>query len=130
MNKHTALTQLRHAKATMLRWREYARQPLGSGAAIGSKGVPPAKPTECRFGAWFHGMGNELLGHLPEFCAIRDTHSTLHEIHVQIHQHLLSDEVEFAKQQWKHFSDTFHQLLDAIIALEKDLEHQLKPQPV
>ena len=128
MSQHTALMQLRHAKAALLRWREYARQPLGSGAAIGSKGVPPAQATECHFGAWFHGAGSELLGHLPEFCAIRDSHSTLHEIHVKIHHHLSSDEAEYAKQHWKRFSDTFHQMLDAIIALERDLEHQLKPQ--
>lgn len=128
MNKHTALMQLRHAKAALLRWREYARQPLGSGATIGSKGVPPAQATECHFGAWFHGSGSELLGHLPEFRAIRDTHSILHAIHVQIHQHLSSDEIEHAKQHWKSFTDTFHQMLDAMIALEKDLEHQLKLQ--
>lgn len=128
MDKQAALSQLRNAKSAMLRWREYARHHSVSGSAIGSKGVPAAEHTECRFGAWFHGSGTDLLGHLPEFCAIRDTHSELHQIHVQIHHHLLSDEIEFAKQQWKHFSDIFHQMIDDIISLEKCLEQQLHLQ--
>jgi hypothetical protein len=130
MDKHTALLQLRDAKSAMLHWREYARQHLSSGASIGSKGAPSAKPNEYIFGKWFHGEGSDLLGHLPEFCAIRESHSTLHGIHAQIHHHLLSDEVEYAKQQWKHFTDTFHRMLDAIIALEQHLEHQLKLQAI
>ena len=127
MDKIAALTQLRHAKSAMLRWREYSHQRMVSGMAIGSKGAP-VKPTECEFGKWFHGAGAAQLGHIPQFCTIRDTHSTLYEVHKQIHHHLLSDELEFAKQQWKHFTQLFHQMLDAIIALEKDLEHQIKPQ--
>ena len=127
MDKTTALSQLRHAKSAMVRWREYAHHHMVSGAVVGSKGTP-VSPTECEFGKWFHGRGAELLGHIPQFCAIRDTHSALYEVHKQVHHHLLSEELEYAKQQWKHFTQIFHQMLDAIVALEKDLEHQIKPQ--
>lgn len=127
MDHTAALSQLRHAKSAMIHWREYAHQRVVSGAIVGSKGAP-VKPTECEFGKWFHGKGAELLGHTPQFSTIRDTHSSLYEVHKQIHHHLLSDEMEYAKQQWKHFTQIFHQMLDAIVALEKDLERQIKPQ--
>lgn len=127
MDKTAALSQLRQAKSAMLHWREYAHHRMVSGAVVGSKGTP-VKPDECEFGKWFHGRGAEMLGHIPQFCTIRDTHSTLHDVHKQIHHHLLSDELEYAKQQWKHFTQIFHQMLDAMIALEKDLERQLQPQ--
>lgn len=127
MDKTIALSQLRHARSAMIHWREYAHQRVVSGVVVGSKGAP-VKSSECEFGKWFHGSGTEMLGHIPEFCAIRDNHSALYEVHKQIHHHLLSDEIEFAKQQWKHFTRIFHQMLDAMIALEKDLEHQIEPQ--
>ncbi|MFA7240246.1 MAG: hypothetical protein WC091_09045 [Sulfuricellaceae bacterium] len=127
MDSIAALSQLRNAKSAMLHWREYAHQRLVSGVVIGSKGTPVA-PTQCEFGKWFHGAGAEMLGHIPQFCTIRDTHSTLYEVHKQIHHYLLSDELEYAKQQWKHFTHLFHQMLDAIIVLEKDLEHQIRPR--
>lgn len=129
MDNVAALSQLRDAKSAMLRWREYAHQHMVSGVVVGTKGAP-VEPTKCEFGMWFHGTGAEMLGHIPQFRIIRDAHFSLYEAHKQIHHHLLSDELEYAKQQWKHFTHLFHQMLDAIVALEKDLEQQIRPQTI
>ncbi len=39
-----------------------------------------ADHTQCRFGKWYHGKGNKLLGHLSSFKAIDEPHKKFHEL--------------------------------------------------
>lgn len=126
MDTQSILSEMRNTRFALVRWNQYAYLSL-SGAKVGDK-KPPLDPEHCRFGKWFHEKGAELLGHHPHFHSICETHSGLHELHQRIQNHLHSDEIEHAKEQWKHFAQMFRHMLDTMIALEQSLEAHLRVQ--
>lgn len=127
VDTQSILAELRNTRFALVRWKQYAYRGL-FGAKVGDK-TPPLDPEECRFGKWFQDKGAELIGHHPHFHALCDTHVHLREQHRRIQEHLHSDEIEHAREQWKHFVETFRHLLDTMIALEQALEAHLHLQP-
>ncbi|MCA6064271.1 CZB domain-containing protein [Thalassolituus marinus] len=84
-DRETVLLQIRKAKTAHLRWRAYAMA-LSSGYAV-EEGQLPLQPTECQFGCWYYGAGQELKN-LPAFKAIEAPHQRLHKIYSDIFQQL------------------------------------------
>jgi len=95
-DRETVLLQIRKAKTAHLRWRAYAMA-LSSGYAV-EEGQLPLKPTECQFGCWYYGAGQELKS-LPAFQAIEVPHQRLHKIYSDIFQQLFDQpEPSFLKK--------------------------------
>ena len=76
MIKDDVLSRLKKAKTAHLRWRTYA-EALVSGVDEAIDQLP-VKHTDCDFGCWYHGDGQELA-HLDLFNEIGLVHQTLHE---------------------------------------------------
>ena len=127
METQSILSELRNTRFALVRWNQYAYLSL-FGAKVGDK-KPPFDLEECKFGQWLQGKGAELLGHHPHFHSICDTHSNLRELHQRIQDHRHSDEIEHAKEQWKHFAQAFRHMLDTMITLEQSLEAHLRLKP-
>ncbi len=119
MDKHAALLELRQARSALVRWRQYVHG-LTTGHTVGSR-ANPIEPHQCAVGQWLHGNGKELLGHIPQFHAIHESHATLHQLHDQLHRHVLEEEAEHARQKWQHLSQVFHEVMDSLTAVEHEL---------
>lgn len=76
MIKDDVLSRLKKAKTAHLRWRTYA-EALVSGVDEAIDQLP-VKHTDCEFGHWYHGDGQEL-SHLDLFNEIGLVHQALHE---------------------------------------------------
>ncbi|WP_430461275.1 CZB domain-containing protein [Thalassolituus sp. LLYu03] len=83
--KDQILNQIRRAKTAHLRWRAYAMA-LSSGYEV-EEGQLPLQPTDCQFGCWYHGAGQQLAA-LPEFTAIDRPHRDVHRIYQDIFEQL------------------------------------------
>lgn len=56
-------------------------------------------PTQCRFGVWYVGLGQQCYGHLPAFLAIKDIHQRVHETAIDILRLRNLGEITVAKSQ-------------------------------
>ena len=122
MDKHAALDELRQARFALVRWRQYA-QGLTSGMAVGARAAP-VEAHECVLGQWFHGKGRELLGHLPQYHTVKESHTRLHEIHSELHDLVADEQHEHIHHAWQRLTDVYHEILDGFVALERHLgEH-------
>lgn len=83
MQHPSPLQQIQRAKTAHLRWRAYA-QALVSGYEI-EEGQSPLEHTDCQFGHWYYGAGQELQ-HLDAFRAIEAPHQRLHATYKRIYQ--------------------------------------------
>ena len=81
MNKKEVLSQLRQAKSAHIQWRSYA-QALIVGIPVEQDHVPVIH-TECKFGKWYYGPGQELSS-LSSYAAIDMPHEMLHQIYMKI----------------------------------------------
>lgn len=119
MDTQSILNELRRTRLALVRWNQYVHfSPRG--AAASAKRLP-LDPEHCGFGKWFYAQGEELLGNLPHFHSLRENHGRLRDILANIHQHLSSDEIDRAHQQRKHYTQTFQQVVDTMMALEASL---------
>jgi len=89
MEKKMIITQLRKAKTAHIRWRSYA-QALVSGVPMDENKVPVIY-TDCDFGRWYYGEG-QALADLAGYRAIDDPHERLHQVYLDIFQHLFEEE--------------------------------------
>lgn len=81
MNKKEVLSQLRLAKSAHIQWRAYA-QALIAGIPVEKDHVPVIH-TNCKFGKWYYGPGQELSS-LSSYGAIETPHEMLHQIYIKI----------------------------------------------
>jgi hypothetical protein len=86
MNKGDALSTIRKAKSAHIKWRSFA-QALIAGVEVTDDKIPKLH-TECEFGRWYHGPGQEHLGHLDSFQAIASPHEMLHAVYARIYETL------------------------------------------
>ncbi len=89
MEKAEALSMLQAAKSAHIQWRARA-QALVSGIPLEKEQVPVAY-TDCKFGKWYYGLGQQLSG-LGTYRAIEEPHQQLHLIYMKIFKHLFGDD--------------------------------------
>ncbi len=89
MEKQKILEKLRAAKAAHIRWRSYA-QALMAGLPVDESKVPIIH-TDCDFGKWYYGQGQEL-SHIPTFRAIETPHESLHYLYMKLFKLLFQEE--------------------------------------
>ena len=75
------INKLRTAKMAHKRWVSHASA-LIEGIPI-EKGQVPINYTECIFGTWYYGEGQDLR-HLKEFNDIEEPHTKLHLVYMEI----------------------------------------------
>jgi hypothetical protein len=92
MNKEETLTHLRNAKKAHITWVQRAHA-LIEGLPIEKEQVPVGC-TECKFGLWFYGEGQEL-GMIPNMDCLKEIeklHFELHDVYMKIFKIYFSDE--------------------------------------
>lgn len=89
MDKKEILIQLRRAKSAHIQWRSYA-QALVAGIPVEKDHVPIIH-TDCKFGQWFYGPGQQLAS-LSFFNAIDVPHEMLHQIYMRIFKLLFGED--------------------------------------
>ncbi len=102
MSKEETLTQLRNAKKAHIRWVQRAKA-LTEGLPV-EKDAIPMESTECLFGQWFYGDGQNL-GLLPGmdcFKQIEHKHNELHDIYMKIFK------IYFGEMNRSFFSKLFN----------------------
>lgn len=95
MNKGDALAAIRKAKSAHIKWRAFA-QALIAGVEVTDDKIPKLH-TECEFGRWYYGLGQEHLGHLESFRAIDTPHEVLHAVYARIYDTLHGKEGGWSK---------------------------------
>ncbi len=114
LNKKTrleALDALLHARMTHTRWvSEVMHNELPCVAA---------EATDCDFGKWLYVAKGEL-GDLPEFLAMQQPHTDLHEVYKVLHRHPSHDHL---RGEIRVLST---ELIRAIDALEKRLNRPIQ----
>jgi len=81
MNKEEILTEINKAKNAHVLWFANAMA-LSVGTNPGESSVPK-KHTECTFGKWYYGSGQEN-SHLKSYKAIGSVHTELHDKYNEI----------------------------------------------
>lgn len=92
MNKEETLTHLRNAKKAHITWVQRAHA-LIEGLPIEKEQVP-VSCTECKFGLWFYGEGQQL-GMMPGMDILKEIetfHYELHDVYMKIFKIYFSDE--------------------------------------
>lgn len=92
MNKEETLTHLRNAKKAHITWVQRAHA-LIEGLPIEKEQVP-VSCTECKFGLWFYGEGQQL-GMMPSMDILKEIetlHYELHDVYMKIFKIYFSDE--------------------------------------
>lgn len=129
MERKTLITQLRKAKTAHIRWRSYA-QALISGLPMDEDKVPVIY-TDCEFGRWYYGEG-QALSRLPGYRAIDEPHERLHELYMDIVQHLFDeDDISFfdrligrsGKSAESHHTEAHKKLEELLHISERLLGH-------
>ena len=104
---------LRRAKSAHIRWRSYAHG-LVTGVPVSDDKIP-VQHTECAFGQWYYGEGQERLGDMAIFQDLEGPHEMLHGIYAQIHEAVQQDKKSKARK-----------LFDELLAVSRDLMGQLE----
>jgi len=89
MNRKDALAMIQAAKSAHVQWRARA-QALVAGIPM-EKGQVPITYTDCKFGKWYYGVGQQLLV-LESYRAIEEPHEQLHLVYMEIFNHLFGDD--------------------------------------
>jgi hypothetical protein len=138
MTKKEALNMLYAARSAHIQWRARA-QALVAGIPIEKEHVPISY-TDCKFGRWYYGDGQQLSALLRSYRGIEEPHEKLHIVYMQIFNALYGEDnlsmleklfgaakkhkaekislVERLLPQLIHIS---HTLLEAIDILEKEI---------
>ena len=99
MAKSDVLLQLRNAKKAHIKWVQRAHV-LVEGLTI-DKDAIPMQSTDCVFGEWFYGEGQQiaLMPGMDCFKEIEKRHNELHEVYLDIYKIYFdeSDKSFFAK---------------------------------
>lgn len=110
--KTEALSRIRQAKSSHIRWRAYA-QGLVAGVKVKDERLP-IRHTDCQFGKWYFGEGDELLGRIGIYQDIEGPHEMLHSIYEQIYK--LVGQGRF---------DMAHTKLDELVGVSRTLIEQI-----
>ena len=86
MDKMAALAALRAATSAHIKWRAYA-QALIAGVEV-SEVNAPVRHTDCVFGKWYYGEGQQHLGSLASYRDAEVPHQMLHAIYGKIFETL------------------------------------------
>lgn len=92
MNKEETLTHLRNAKKAHITWVQRAHA-LIEGLPIEKEQVP-VSCTECKFGLWFYGEGQQLAM-MPSMDCLKEIeilHYELHDVYMKIFKIYFSDQ--------------------------------------
>ena len=138
MNRTEALEMVRAARSAHIQWRARA-QALAAGLPVEKEQVPVLH-TDCKFGKWYYGPGQELR-FLESYRAVEDPHEQLHGVYMKLFGLLFveaspsmfskffgSRRKQDAKRQAeaeeivRHLISISRTLLEAIEWLEKDLK--------
>jgi Chemoreceptor zinc-binding domain len=92
MTKNEALSAIRRAKSSHIKWRAFA-QALIAGVAVTDEKLP-REHTECDFGKWYYGDGKVHLWHLESYRGVETPHEMLHAIYSRIYNVLHGMEEE------------------------------------
>ncbi|MBI5329203.1 MAG: CZB domain-containing protein [Betaproteobacteria bacterium] len=117
--KHQILSELRKAKAAHIKWRSYAYA-LVSGLDIEPE-YSPLEHTDCAFGKWYHGAGQERFGHLDTYAGIDVPHRILHKIYHRIYHLAHSGQNALAEQEAKRLTELSRQVLESLELVEQEV---------
>lgn len=134
MNKKEVLNEINKAKNAHVLWFSNALA-LSLGTDPGESSVPK-KHTECAFGKWYYGAGQENKD-LESFKKIESIHKLLHDKYNEIFKKYeeLSGEGFFENielrdsEQQKEFNDSIDELKEIskrLLVILSDLENALK----
>ena len=107
-NKMDCIHRLREARRSHTQWVRRAKG-LISGQALDKDSIPEL-PTDCSFGTWYYGAGQDLST-LPSFPEIESPHTELHNIYRDIINHL--------------FEETDHSLLSDMFGQSHEHEEKI-----
>jgi hypothetical protein len=140
MNKAETVEQLHNAKKAHVKWVQRAKA-LIEGLPVEKESIP-VDCTDCKFGQWFYGEGQNLNAIPGMDCLheIETLHFNLHDIYMKIFKlyfgemnrsffsklfnmkNKISDsDKEKAKEYYEQLLDVSHQLLAVIDRLERRL---------
>lgn len=146
MNKTETVNQLHNAKKAHVKWVQRAKA-LIEGLPIEKEAIP-VDCTECKFGQWFYGEGQNLKA-LPSMDCLHEIetlHFNLHDIYMKIFKvyfgdmnrsffsklfnmkkHITDTDKAIAREYYDQLLEISHQLLDVIDRLERRL-HAMTPE--
>ncbi|MDP3482058.1 MAG: CZB domain-containing protein [Sulfuricella sp.] len=119
LDKDEAQRMLRKAKSAHIKWRSYA-QGLVAGLDI-AEDKAPVQHTDCSFGKWYYGMGQQALGHHELYEGIEVPHRILHQIYGEIYHYIEKGKADKAKERLPHLVEISRTLLEAIALLEQEI---------
>ncbi len=122
MNKEEILNEINKAKNAHVLWFANAMA-LSVGTDPGDSSVPK-KHTECSFGKWYYGIGQENM-HLESYRAIESIHKNLHNKYNEIFNRFeeLSSEGFFENIELRDSSEQadFNAMIDELKNISKEL---------
>ncbi len=119
-NDEAILKELRKAKAAHIKWRSYAYA-MVAGLEIEPE-YAPLDHTECAFGKWYYGAGQEHFGNLDTYQGIAVPHQVLHKIYAKIYDLAQKGKIKDADAEAKRLTELSHQVLEALELVEHELQ--------
>lgn len=119
MDRHEAQQKLRKAKTAHLKWRTYA-QALASGVKV-DETKAPLDHTECEFGRWYNGPGQELREISDLYDDIAEPHRILHETYAELYQLVQAKKFRKASEKLVGLEGISRSLIDIIDSCIEDI---------
>ncbi|MFP4132254.1 CZB domain-containing protein [Thiohalospira sp.] len=110
---------LRRARSAHIRWRSYAHG-LVNGVPV-SEDKLPVHHTECAFGRWYYGEGQQRLGDLAIFQDLEGPHEMLHGIYARIHEAVQNGKKGKARRLFEELQAVSRDLVDQLDLLEQQI---------
>lgn len=114
------LKELRKAKAAHIKWRSYAYA-MVSGLEIDEE-FAPLEYTECAFGKWYYGEGQEHFGDLDTYAGIAVPHQILHKIYAKIYAMAKEGRLREAEEEAKRLTELSYHVIEALDLVEREVE--------